>query len=147
MTQLYEYAPKITKVIDYGIPAEDVLSGRTPPPPEGARVDVYFEGPVTGNLRGRVKGVDYLLVRADGRVKLDIHAEITTDDEKRIALVADGVAIPVKGSSTFELRENVTMTTSHPEYLWLNALQIWAPGTVDLRTGEIRVKGYTAEPA
>jgi hypothetical protein len=27
------------------------------------------------------------------------------------------------------------MTTSHPEYSWLNPLQIWAPGTVDLRTG------------
>ena len=147
MTLLYEYTPKITRVIDYGSPAEHVLSGKTSPPPGGARIDVYFEGPVTGKLRGHIKGVDYLLVRADGRVELDIHAEITTDDEKRISLAADGVAISVNGSPTFELRENVTLTTSHPEYAWLNPLQIWAPGTVDLRTGEIRVKGFMAEPA
>ena len=34
------------------------------------------------------------------------------------------------------------MTTSHPEYAWVNTLQVWAPGTVNLATGEIRVKGY-----
>ena len=73
-------------------------------------------------------------------MQLDIHAEITTEDGKKIALAADGVALgepPV-----LQLRENVTLTTSHPEYSWVNALQVWAPGTVDLEHGEIRIKGY-----
>jgi len=140
---IYEYTPRITQVVEYGTSADGVFSGRTPPPPEGARFDVHFEGPVTGpRLRGTVKGVDYLHVRADGRSQLHIHAEITTDDGKKIALAADGVAIPQPGSPVFQLRENVTLTTSHPEYSWVNPIQIWAPGTVDLSKGEIRIKAY-----
>jgi len=46
-------------VVEYGASAEAVFSGQTPPPAEGARFDVYFEGPVTGKLKGTAKGVDY----------------------------------------------------------------------------------------
>lgn len=142
---LYEYTPQIARVVAYGASADAVLSGRMPPPAEGARFDVYFEGPITGpKLKGTVKGVDYLHIRADGRCQLHIHAEITTEDGKKIALAADGVAIPEKGSPVFQLRENATLTTNHPEYAWLNPIQVWAPGTVDLSKGEIRVKGYAA---
>jgi hypothetical protein len=31
-------------------------------------------------------GVDYLSARADGRVEIHIHAQITTEDGKKIAL-------------------------------------------------------------
>jgi len=142
---LYEYTLQFTQVVAYGGSADAVLSGRIPPPAEGARFDVYFEGPITGpKVKGTVKGVDYLHIRADGRCQLDIHAEITTEDGKKIALTADGVAIPQKGSPVFQLRENVTLTTNHPEYSWVNPIQVWAPGTVDLSKGEIRVKGYAA---
>lgn len=138
---LYEYTAKITQVVEYGVSLDAVMSGQAPPPAEGARFDVYFEGPVAGaKLSGSVKGVDYLHLRADGRMQLNIHGEITTEDGKKIALFADGVAMgepPV-----LELRENVTLTTSHPEYSWVNAIQVWAPGTVDLAKGEIRVMGY-----
>ena len=121
--------------------AFDVVAGGTMA--EGARFDVYFEGPITGpKLKGTVKGVDYLHVRADGRAQLNIHAQITTDDGKKIALAADGVAIPEEGSPVFQLRENVTLTTNHPEYSWVNPIQIWAPGTVDVSKGEIRIKAY-----
>ena len=142
---IYEYTLPFTQVVEYGTSADAVLSGQTPPPAEGARLDVYFEGPITGpKLKGTVKGVDYLHIRADGRCQLNIHAEITTEDGKKIALAADGVAIPEKGSPIFQLRENVTLTTHHPEYSWLNPIQVWAPGTVDVLKGEIRIKGYAA---
>jgi Protein of unknown function (DUF3237) len=138
---LYEYTLKITQVVEYGVSLEALMSGQAPPPAEGARFDVYFEGPATGTkLSGSVKGVDYLHIRADGRGQLDIHAEITTEDGKKIALAADGVSFgepPV-----LQLRENVTLTTAHPEYSWVNAIQVWAPGTVDLAKGEIRIKAY-----
>ena len=81
---LYEYTPKITQVVEYGASADALISGQTPPPAEGARVDIYFEGPITGKLNGTVKGVDYLHIRADGRCQLNIHAEITTEDGKKI---------------------------------------------------------------
>jgi len=140
---IYEYTLKITQVVEYGAPANAVFSGQLAPSAEGARFDIYFEGPISGpKLKGTVKGVDYLHIRADGRCQLDIHAEITSDDGKKIALAADGVAIPEKGSPVFQLRENVTLTTSHPEYAWLNPIQVWAPGTVDVAKGEIHIKGY-----
>ena len=140
---IYEYTATFTEVVEYGASAEAIFSGQTPPPAEGARFDVYFEGPVTGlTVKGTVKGVDYLHIRADGRAQLHIHAEITTEDGKKIALAADGVAIAQEGSPVFELKENVTLTSNHPEYSWVNPIQVWAPGTVDVSTGEIRIKGY-----
>ena len=41
-----------------------------------------------------------------------------------------------------ELRENVTLTTSEPDYAWVNPLQIWGPGTCDLAKGEVHISGY-----
>jgi hypothetical protein len=140
---LYESTLQFTKVVEYGVSAEALFSGQMPPPAEGARFDVHFEGPVTGaRVRGTATGVDYLHIRADGRVQLDVHAEITTEDGKRIALRADGVGIPQNGSPVFLLRENATLTSNHPEYAWLNPLQVWAPGTVDVSRGQIRLTGY-----
>ncbi|HEY8768034.1 MAG TPA: DUF3237 family protein [Dehalococcoidia bacterium] len=140
---IYEYACQFTQVVEYGTSADAVLSGKTPPPAEGARLDVYFEGPISGpKLKGTVKGVDYLHIRADGRCQLNIHAEITTEDGKKISLAADGVGIPKEGSPVFQLRENVTLTTNHPEYSWVNPIQVWALGTVDVSKGEIRIKAY-----
>ncbi len=140
---LYEYTAKITSVVEYGVSMEALMSGQAPPPAEGARFDVYFEGPVAGTkVSGSVKGVDYLHLRADGRFQLHIHAEITTEDGKKIALSADGVALG--GPPVLQLRENATLTTSYPEYSWVNTIQVWASGTVDPAKGEIRVKGYAA---
>jgi hypothetical protein len=142
---VYEYACNFTQVVEYGVSANAIFSGQMQPPAEGARFDVYFEGPITGpKMKGVVKGVDYLHIRADGRCQLNIHAEITIEDGKKIALAADGVAIPEKGSPVFQLRENVTLTTNHPEYAWLNPIQVWGRGTVDVSKGEIRIKGYSA---
>ena len=57
---------------------------------------------------------------------------------------ADGVAIQEEGSAVFQLKENVTLTTNYPEYSWVNPIQVWAPGTVDMSKGEIHVRGYAA---
>jgi len=140
---IYEYTISSTGVTSYGVPALDVLlSGDAGIPPQGARYDLAFRGPVVGRLRGMVELTDYLHIRPDGRVQLHIHAEITTEDDKKIALYADGVARFTKGSSVGDLRENVTLTTSEPDYAWVNPLQIWARGTVDLANGEAQVRGY-----
>jgi hypothetical protein len=92
-----------------------------------------------------VKATDYLSVRADGRFDLHIHGEITTGNGARIAFFADGVALPRPGGGpVFELRENVSLFTSVPEYRWVNPLQIWGVGTVDLSTQVIQIKGFSA---
>lgn len=140
---IYEYTLQITQVVEYGASADAVFSGQTPPP-EGARFDLYLEGQVAGpKLKGTVKGVDYLVFRADGRAELHIHAEIATEDEKKIALFADGVAIPQQGSPVFQLRENVTLTSNHPELLWVNPIQIWASGMVDVSKGRVQIRAHT----
>lgn len=142
---LYEYTLNITGLTEYGISLGQLMSGNLAMPPEGARFDVYFEGPINGDkLKGTVKGVDYLRVRSDGRMDLDIHAEITTEDGQKISLKADGVCMPRKDSSISDLRENITLFTSYKNYSWINTLQVWAIGTVDLATQIINIKGYAA---
>jgi hypothetical protein len=141
---IYRYNLKVTGITSYGAPAVDaVVSGAAGIPPPGARYDLALEGRIAGQrLRGTVNGVDYIHIRPDGRAQLHIHAEITTEDDKKIALYADGVVSFRAGSSLGDLRENVTLTTSGPAYAWVNPLQIWALGTVDMATGDVDIAGY-----
>ena len=141
---LYEYTLSITGLTGYGVSFEDLVSGKIPPPPEGARFDVAFAGEATGSkLAGKVSGIDYTHVRADGRFQLDVHAEITTEDGQKISLKADGVAIQRKDSSISALRENVTLFSSSKDYTWVNTIQVWAVGRVDLATQMIYIAGYS----
>ena len=141
---LYEYTPNITGLTEYGTSLAELMSGKVVMPSEGARFDVCFEGPVTGEkLKGTVKGIDYLRFRPDGRMELDIHAEITTEDGQKISLKADGVCLPRKDSSISDLRENITLFSSYKNYTWMNTLQVWGIGTVDLANQIINVKGYS----
>jgi hypothetical protein len=140
--KIYEYELDITGMTDYGISLEAILSGQTPLPPPGARLDVAFEGQALGRLAGSVRGVDYLRLRADGRMDLDIRATIETHDGRRIALSADGVAVPRATEPVVDLSENVRLTTAADEYGWVNTRQIWAIGTVNLTTGKIHLDAY-----
>ncbi|MGH3201160.1 MAG: DUF3237 family protein [Streptosporangiaceae bacterium] len=142
---IYEYdGLRITSVTSYGAPPfEAVMSGAGAIPPSGAWYDFTLEGRVSGpRLRGTVQGVDHIQVRPDGRAGLHLHAEITTDDGKKIALFADGRATFPDGPPLGDLRENVALTTAEPGYEWVNALQIWAVGTFDVITGRVEVAGY-----
>jgi hypothetical protein len=140
--KIYEYVIDVTGVTDYGIPLDAILSGQTPIPPQGVRVDVAFAGPVVGRLAGTLRGVDYVRMRADGRVDLDIRATIETASGQRIALAADGVAAPRATEPIADLLENVTLSTATEEYAWVNARQVWAVGTVNFATGKIQIAGY-----
>jgi hypothetical protein len=140
---LYEYTLSVSGMTEYGISFEALMSAKVAPPPEGVRFDVAFDGMMTGpKLNGKIKGIDYLWIRADGRMELNIHAEITTKDGKKIALQAGGVGSPRKNSSITDLRENVTLFTSSKEYAWVNARQVWGIGTVDLAKQIIHIKAY-----
>jgi hypothetical protein len=89
---IYEYTVQLTGVTEYGVSLADLLAGEASIPPEGARFDFPFEGVSAGpRLKGTVKGVDYANLRADGRVELHLHAEITDEAGKKVALFADGV--------------------------------------------------------
>ena len=140
--KIYSYDLDVTGATDYGIPLPAIVSGQSKVPPQGARVDVAFAGVATGRLAGPVKGVDYLRIRADGRIDLDIRAMIETKDGCRIALSADGVGTPRAGEPIADLFENVRLTTVAETYAWVNTRQVWARGTVNFATGKIHIDAY-----
>jgi hypothetical protein len=141
---LYDADMQFTRFSDYGVRLQDLNSGRVIPPPAGARIDLAFEGTIDGpNLKGTIVGVDYIVVRADGRFQLNIQATITTDDGATIAVAADGVAMP-SGGVLVPLRKNVQMTTAAPKYAWVNQLQIWVRGSADMSAGRLRWMAFVA---
>jgi hypothetical protein len=140
---IYEYTPKVTETVEYGVSADAMFAGE-PPPPEGARLDLYLEGPVGGGkLNGTVRGVDYVNFRADGRAELHIHAQIVTESGKNVALQAGGVAVRQDGSSLLELREHVSLRSNHPQLAWVNGLEIWARGVVDVASGQVHLRAFS----
>lgn len=138
---LYVFTPKLLSVTEYGASMDALMANEASPPLEGARFDIHSEGPVRGNrLSGSARTTDYVQIRADGRFQLHIHGEITTDDGMKIALFADGVLFG--DPPVLQARENVTLTTSHKAYAWVNPLQIWATGTLNAASGEITIQAY-----
>lgn len=140
--KIYEYDLDVTGVTDHGVSLEAILARTATIPPQGARIDVAFAGHGQGRLTGSVRGVDYSRMRADGRIDLDIRATIETADGRRIALSADGVAVPRATEPVADLFENVRLSTAAEDYAWVNARQIWGIGTVNFATGKIHVEAY-----
>ena len=127
---LFAIAYNVTGVEEFGGSFADLMQGKLDIPKEGFRANVGVEGPVSGpEFTGTAKGVDYVYVRADGRMQLDVKATITTDDGKNISFAADGIGIP-QPDGTSKIVENATLFSSHPEYSHLNTIQIWGIGTV-----------------
>jgi hypothetical protein len=142
---IYEAEIQFTDIVEYGVSIKALSSGKTPPPPEGARFDQSFQGTINGpRLSGRISGTDYLYVRADGCFRLHIHAQIKTDDGHNISFSSEGVSIQNEGTKETQLRAAVSLFTSSPEYSWLNRLQVWAMGPLYLEKGEAFVRAYAA---
>jgi len=140
--KIYEYDLDVTGLTDSGVTLQGILSGQEKVPPQGVRIDIAFEGRATGRLAGRVRGVDYVRVRADGRIDLDIRAVIETENGSRIALSADGVAVPRAGEPIADLCENVILSTAAEDYAWVNARQVWGVGTVNFAAGKVHIDAY-----
>ena len=140
---LYEAEIRFTGLVEYGVSMAALSSGQAALPPEGARFDQSFEGTLRGpRLYGRITGTDYLQVSADGRFRLHIHAQIHTDDGQDISFISEGVTYQGERSCETELRATVSLFSSSPQYKWLNPLQVWALGSLDLDKGSATVRGY-----
>jgi len=140
--KIYEYDLDVSGMTDFGVSLAAVLASKEKVPPQGARIGMAFEARASGRLLGQVCGFDYLQIRTDGRIDLDIRATLETDDGCRIALSANGVAVSHPGEPIAELRENVSLTTAASGYAWVNARQTWGVGTVNFATGKIHVDAY-----
>jgi Protein of unknown function (DUF3237) len=140
--KIYEYEFDLTGVTDYGVSMDAILSGKETVPLQGARFDLTVEGRGKGRLSGRARGVDYLRMRADGRIDLDLHVTIETDDGHRIALSGDGQAAQRNGEPVLDIFANIRLSTASKEYEWVNARQIWSVGTASMTTGKIYAEAY-----
>lgn len=140
--KIYEYDLDVSGITDYGVSLDAILSGKEKLPPQGVRIDVAFEGRARGRLAGQVRGIDYLRIRADGRVDLDIRAILETEDSYRIALSADGVGVSRAAEPIADLSENISLSTAAEDYVWVNTRQIWGYGTVNFATGKIHIDAY-----
>ena len=89
--------------------------------PGGTRLDFAFEGTATSpHWEGErpVSGVDYVTVRSDGNMALDIRATIGTKRET-VAYRGTGVSI-VKSPTEAHPQELLTFETGNEDLAWLN---------------------------
>jgi Protein of unknown function (DUF3237) len=140
--KIYECEFDITGVTDYGVSMDAILANKEPIPLQGARFDLAVTGRSKGRLSGRAHGVDYLRIRADGRMELDLQVTVETDDGRRIALASDGQAAPRRDEPIMDIFANIRLSTAAKEYAWVNARQIWAVGTASLATVKMHVEAY-----
>jgi hypothetical protein len=140
--KIYEMELDLAGVTDYGLSMEAILSGQKAIPLHDARFDLALNGPFKGRLAGRAHGVDYVRVRADGRMELDLHLIIETDDGHRIALSGDGQAALRPGEQVLNIFANVRLSTDSKEYAWVNERQIWGVGTASRATGKVLAEGF-----
>lgn len=89
--------------------------------PSGMRIDFPFEGTATSeHWEGErpVKGMDYVTVRSDGNMVLDVHATI---GEKRetVSYTATGISIANEDQSA-DPRELIVFSTGNEDLAWLN---------------------------
>ena len=140
--KIYDFDAEVTGTTDFGIALSDILDGSHPIPAQGARFDVAFAGRATGRLAGRISGIDYVYMRADGRVELNIRSVFETPDGARISLLADGVGVLRAGEPVLDLSANVSLLTASKAYEWVNARQIWSIGFADLGAGKLHVEAY-----
>lgn len=89
--------------------------------PAGTRIDFPFEGTATGpHWEGErpVKGIDYVTVRSDGNMDLDIYATV---GEKRESVAYRGIGVSIANpDQSAEPRELLTFQTGNEDLAWLN---------------------------
>lgn len=93
--------------------------GRTP---AGMRLDFAFSGTATGPFwegERSVNGVDYVTVRGDGHMDLDIHATIG-EGRQQVAYRATGVSLAGEERGTAYPQELLTFQTADEDLAWLN---------------------------
>ncbi|MDH3684321.1 MAG: DUF3237 domain-containing protein [Acidimicrobiia bacterium] len=88
-----------------------------------------FEGP---RLKGTVvpPGGDWVSVRPNRIIKLDVRLLLVTDDDESILMTYQGIGTPADDGPT-QLRTAPTFETGADAYSWLNDVQAVGIGTSD----------------
>lgn len=103
LERLASFKGRVTEVIYFGNT------------PWGRRFDAWFEGELTGDLlSGRMKGVDYILVRSDDVAEIQVRAAVTTPEGINVSLQIWGY------HRDGEIRDaQVKVVTGSEKYRWL----------------------------
>jgi len=91
--------------------------------PAGTRIDFPFEGTATSpHWEGErpVRGFDYVTVRGDGNMDLDIHGTIG-EGRETVAYTATGVSIAHEDRSASP-QELIVFQTGNDDLAWLNSV-------------------------
>jgi len=124
---LSTFKGKITEIVDFG------------DTPIGKRCDVFFEGDLSGGkISGRMRGVDYILVRSDDISELNVRAAIVTHDNINISVEISGYLHEGKIKDAF-----VKLMTGNEKYKWVTSRIIVGSGTIGPEGLEIN---YFFEP-
>jgi hypothetical protein len=89
-----------------------------------------FAGPKLNGTIADVAGGDWVTVRPDGSMKLDVRLVLRTDDGAHILMTYSGVGRSDPGGVT-TLRTAPLFETGDDRYAWLNSIQAAAHGTTD----------------
>jgi len=128
------------------------------PVAEGIRVNFYLNGgEVRGpRLNGRFLpvGADWLLIRRDGIGLVDVRATIETSDGALIYTAYTGILDPgpdgydAFGKGTlppkFPIRTAPRYQTAAAAYAWMNRIQAYGVGEVDLANASVSYDVYAA---
>jgi hypothetical protein len=113
--------------------------------PAGMRIDFPFQGTAVGpHWEGErpVSGIDYVTVRGDGNMDLDIHASI---GEKRETVAYRGIGVSIANpDKSAEPRELLTFQTGNEDLSWLNNEIGVAFGRGE--SGKLTVEVYLVKP-
>lgn len=112
---------------------------------QGTRIDFQFEGTATSEHwdgERPVRGTDYVTVRSDGHMDLDIRATI---GEKRETVAYRGIGVSIVKSQTEAMpQELITFQTGNEDLAWLNTCVGVAIG--EGATGAISLGIYIIRP-
>lgn len=135
--KIYEYDLDVTGVTDSGVTLQGILSGQEGVPPQGVRMD-------RAALQAGWRGAYGASTKpgCEPTADLDIRAVIETENRSRIALSADGVAVPRAGEPIADPCENVSLSTAATDYAWVNTRQVWGVGTVNFAVGKVHIDAY-----
>jgi hypothetical protein len=88
-----------------------------------------FEGPKLRGTLAEVAGGDWVTVRADGSMKVDVRLVLRTHDGADILMTYSGIATR-DGDGIMTVRTAPLFETGDERYSWLNQLQAVARGRV-----------------
>lgn len=133
----------IKGLTEFGYSFETLLSGLWPIPPEGAQYNIVLEGTVQGEkLNGKFEAMDYMRVRNDGGMELNLFGTITVEDNIKIAWSASGTGKLNPETGQVILNEEIKMFTNNENYTWVNNTLFWGRGVANLAEQQLEVKVY-----